>query len=547
MPVGAALLQSAGGVRQLNARRLGYSFSSPSPVGTTIDDCSSRRGHRYRARGPLFTLAGCSAHAPVWVELRARHLGSQLKRSEQVLLWLVASGFFMQTLDSTIVNTALPAMARSLHESPLRMQSVIIAYSLTMAILIPASGWLADRFGTRTAFCSAIVLFVIGSALCAASSSLRELAAARVLQGAGGSMLLPVGRLSVLRNVPRERFLQAMSMVTIPGLVGPLIGPTIGGWLSQYSSWHWIFLINIPVGTVGALMALKFMPQSHGPRIAGFDLTGYLMIATAMASISLALDGLSELKLRLATIMIMLIFGLAALCAYWLHASQRPRPLFSPNLFAVSTFSIGLLGNLFARIGSGSVPFILPLMLQVGLGYSPAQAGMMMIPTAAAAMLTKRQVTPLITRHGYRAVLIINTGLVGLAIASFALFSSSEPLWLRIIQLAMFGAVNSLQFTAMNTLTLKDLDSERASSGNSLLSMVQMIAMSFGVATAAALLATFTQVLDSNKSVHVLSAFHATFLCVGVITTVSAWIFTQLSSDVRNDGRPEHVVDVGPQ
>ncbi len=467
-----------------------------------------------------------------------RFSGAELR-----LLWLVAAGFFMQTLDSTIVTTALPAMANSLHESPLRMQSVIIAYTLTMAMLIPASGWLADRFGTRTTFLWAITLFVIGSGLCALSSSLRSLALSRVVQGAGGSMLLPVGRLAVLRNLPSERYLPALAMVTIPGLIGPLIGPTIGGWLSQYSSWHWIFLINIPVGFVGALFTGTVMPQSRrdpGP----FDMSGYVMIALAMLTISVALDGLAELHLQHAIVLVLFILGLATLSGYWLHASQRPMPLFSPQLFGVSTFSIGILGNLFARIGSGSVPYLLPLTLQVALGYTPLQSGLMMIPTAVAAMLTKRPVTPLIMHFGYRKVLMVNTLLVGASIAAFALVGPGQPLWLRIVQFAIFGTVNSLQFTAMNTLTVKDLGQRFASSGNSLLSMVQMVSMSFGVAAAAALLTTFTTMLAAEGPIQVLRAFHLTYLCVGAITMAATWIFSQLSSEIR--GRGERAVDMAP-
>lgn len=461
------------------------------------------------------------------------------------LLWLVAAGFFMQTLDSTIVTTALPSMARSLHESPLRMQSVIIAYTLTMALLIPASGWLADRFGTRTAFFSAILLFVVGSTLCALSASLRELALARVVQGAGGSMLLPVGRLAVLRNIPPGRYLPALALVTIPGLVGPLIGPTVGGWLAQYSSWHWIFLINIPVGFAGAVFSLTVMPQSRRTPLERFDLTGYLMIAVAMATLSVALDGLAELHLQHPVVMVLFVFGLATLSGYWLHASQREAPLFSTSLFRVPTFSIGLLGNLFARIGSGAVPYLLPLTLQVGLGYTPMQAGLMMIPTAAAAMLTKRPSTPLITRFGYRRVLMANTLLVGGSIAAFALVGPGQPLWLRVLQFAIFGAVNSLQFTAMNTLTLKDLGQDHASSGNSLLSMVQMVSMSFGVAAAAALLTTFTTMLQAVQPRELMHAFHLTFLCVGLITMGATWIFSQLASHVRGRGEQQEV-DMAP-
>jgi EmrB/QacA subfamily drug resistance transporter len=451
------------------------------------------------------------------------------ERSLRILLWLVATGFFMQTLDSTIVNTALPAMAHSLGERPLRMQSVVIAYALTMAMLIPASGWLADRYGLRRAFMGAIVLFVIGSALCAASRSLVQLTAARVIQGAGGAMLLPVGRLAVLRAYPRERLLQAMSVVAVPGLIGPLLGPTLGGWLVEIASWHWIFLINIPIGLAGCAATALYMPEDRIPQVPPFDIAGYVLLASGMVATSFALDGLSELSFQHATVLILLIYGLVSMVAYWLRAAQQPHPLFPPKIFETHTFSIGLLGNLFARLGSGSMPFLVPLLLQVSMGYTAFHAGMMMLPTSAAAIFSKQLVTPLITRVGYRRMLVVNTVLVGAAMASFALISPAEPLWLNIIQLAFFGGVNSLQFTAMNTVTLKDLEGGAASSGNSLLSMVQMLSMSLGVAAAGGLLATFVDAYGHGRE---LFAFHSTFICVGLMTAASAWIFWQLSADV---------------
>jgi len=216
------------------------------------------------------------------------------EKSLNTLLWLVAVGFFMQTLDATIVNTALPAMARSLGESPLRMQSVVVAYSLTMAMLIPASGWIADRFGTRRVYVSAIALFVIGSVACALSNSLTQLVIARVLQGLGGAMLLPVGRLAVLRSFPRQMFLPAISFISIPGLIGPMIGPTLGGWLVEVASWHWIFLINVPVGVVGCVATLIAMKGEPAERVARFDIAGYVLLAFGMVSVSLALDGLAR-------------------------------------------------------------------------------------------------------------------------------------------------------------------------------------------------------------------------------------------------------------
>lgn len=455
------------------------------------------------------------------------------EKSLRMLLWLVAIGFFMQTLDATIVNTALPAMAKSFGESPLRMQSVVVAYSLTMAMLIPASGWVADRFGTRRVYVAAIVLFVLGSIACALSHNLVQLVAARVVQGLGGALLLPVGRLAVLRAYPRERFLQAMSFIAIPGLVGPLIGPTLGGWLVEVATWHWVFLINIPVGLFGCVATVMYMQDNPRPATPRFDVTGYLLLAFGMVAVSLAVDGLSGLGLKQASVLVLLVFGMASLTAYWLHAAKQPDPLFSPHLFSIPTLSIGLLGNLFARLGSACMPFLVPLLLQVSLGYSPLQAGLMMVPIAVASMLVKRITTPLITRHGYRKVLVTNTLLVGLTMASFAFMSPEQPLWLHILQLAAFGAVNSMQFTAMNTVTLRDLDGSMASSGNSLLSMVQMLAMSMGVAAAGAVLAGFTGFFGSDEAVHTLHAFQATFACMGLMTLASASIFWQLSPEVR--------------
>jgi EmrB/QacA subfamily drug resistance transporter len=446
------------------------------------------------------------------------------------LLWLVAVGFFMQTLDATIINTALPAMAASLGESPLRMQSVVVAYALTMAMLIPASGWIADRFGTRRIFFSAIVLFAAGSVLCALSHGLGQLVAARVVQGLGGALLLPVGRLALLRTVPRGEFLQAMSFVAIPGLIGPLLGPTLGGWLVQYASWHWIFLINVPVGLLGCIATLKYMPDLRGVVQKRFDSVGYAMLAFGMVAISLSLDGVG---LRQGGVMVVLIFGFASIVAYWLRASRTPEPLFAPSLFHVPTLSIGLIGNLFSRLGSSCMPFLVPLLLQVSMGYSPVRAGLMMLPIALAGMAMKRFATPLITRHGYRKVLVVNTILVGCTMASFGLTAPGQLMALHVLQLLAFGAVNSLQFTAMNTITLKDLDGSMASSGNSLLSMVQMLAMSLGVAAAGAVLAGYNGIFGTETPAHTLDAFQATFASMGLITVASAMIFWHLPSEVR--------------
>lgn len=449
---------------------------------------------------------------------------------EGALLWLVALGVFMETLDSTIVNTALPAMAVSLSESPLRMQSVVIAYSLTLALLIPASGWVVDRFGTRRTYFSALSLFTFGSVCCAASQTLNQLVASRVLQGIGGSMLMPVGRLAVLRAFPGKKYLNAISFVAVAGMVGPLVGPTLGGWLVEASSWHWIFLINLPIGLLGGFTTAVAMPVGDAIQPKRFDGIGFALLSLSMVSLSLGLEGLSELGLSVPIVTLFTTFGFICLVAYGLRAAGKPDVLFPLSLFSIETYRIGLLGNLFARVGSSSMPFLIPLLLQVGHGASPFEAGVQMIPVAIASILAKRLATPVITRYGYRRVLLVNTLLVGLSISSFALASRNDPLAIRSLQLFFLGAVNSLQFTAMNTLTLKDLDAKHMSAGNSLFSMIQMLAMGFAVALAAALLSLFT-LREAGHARDTIAAFQWTFLCIGVITCMSAWIFWQLRAE----------------
>ena len=453
--------------------------------------------------------------------------------TKRLLPWVVAIAFFMQTLDGTILNTALPTMAKDLGESPLRMQSIVIAYMLTVALFIPASGWLADRFGTRRAFLAAIVLFSLGSLLCALSPSLPWLVAARVLQGIGGALLLPVGRLSILRAYPRAELLKVLSFVTIPGLVGPLVGPPLGGWLVEVASWHWVFLINLPVGVVGVFASLRFMPDLRAATAQRFDWPGFVMFSLGLVLVTLGLQGLGEHAISAPLSILLVIGGLAAMAAYWVHAARSEKPLFSLTLFQIPTFSVGILGNLFARLGSGAMPFLTPLFLQVGLGYSPSRAGLTMVPIVVGAMFIKFFAEPVIKRFGYRRVLVTNTLLLGCFIAGFALVDAATPHAMILVYLGVFGICNSMQFTAMNTLTLGDLDDARASGGNSLLSVVMQLSMSLGVAAAGALLAAFATpiVIPIASDIgprNLLHTFHATYICMGLLSALAAGIFFQL-------------------
>jgi len=448
--------------------------------------------------------------------------------TRRFLPWVVALAFFMQTLDTTILNTALPGMALALGEHPLRMQSAVIAYMLTVALLIPASGWLADRLGTRTLFLWAIALFSLGSLACALAGSLNWLVAARVLQGVGGALLVPVGRLVVLRAFPKEQFLPVMSFIAIPGLIGPLIGPALGGVLVQFASWHWIFLINLPVGVAGVLAALRYMPQLKAQALKAFDWPGFVLFSLGLMLLSVGLQGFGERMVSTALSLVLLVAGLASMAAYWLHAARAEAPLFQMGLFAIPTYRIGIIGNVFARLGSGATPFLTPMYLQLGLGYSPSEAGLSMVPTVLGAMLTKTLATRLIQRQGYRRVLVANTLLLGALIASFALLDrQTSHFWLA-IHLAIFGMVNSLQFSAMNTLTLGDLDAQTASSGNSLLAVVMQLSMSLGVATSSAFLLLFSGASELPRGQDLLPAFHATYLSIGAMAALAAFIFYQL-------------------
>ncbi|MCB0349064.1 MAG: MFS transporter, partial [Bdellovibrionales bacterium] len=390
------------------------------------------------------------------------------------------------------------------------------------------SGWFADRFGIRKVYLAAITIFTIGSLLCALSQSLTFVVISRVIQGIGGSMLLPIGRLAVIRAFPGDKFIGALSFVAVPALIAPLVGPSLGGWIVEYSSWHWIFLVNIPIGIAGCIATYKAMPEDDSIYKSNFDVIGFLLLAFFMVSTSVSLDSLSGHQMPYAVVVIILVFGFASLAAYFLHISKHTDSFFSLKLFKVRTYSIGILGNLFSRIGTSSMPFLIPLYLQVSLGMSPLIAGLFMLPVTVAAILGKQFVAPLIEYAGYKKFLLINTLLVSLSMAGISLMDESTSATVRIVLLFIFGSVNSMQFTAMNTLTLKDLDRRSSTGGNTLFSMVQMLAMSFGVATASAVLSTFAYYFGSAESKQ---AFQFTFLCMGALTCISMCIFSQLSAN----------------
>ncbi|MEM6052254.1 multidrug transporter subunit MdtD [Erwinia sp. P7711] len=449
-------------------------------------------------------------------------------RSMAGLPWIAAMAFFMQALDATILNTALPAIAQSLNRSPLAMQSAVISYTLTVALLIPVSGWLADRFGTRKVFIVAVSLFTLGSLACALSGSLTTLVLFRVLQGVGGAMMMPVARLALLRAYPRSELLPVLNFVTMPGLIGPVLGPLLGGVLVTYATWHWIFLINIPVGVAGVIYARKYMPDFTTPR-RRFDLLGFLLFGTGLVLLSSGIELFGEKIVASSIALAVTSGGILLLLLYIVHARRHPTPLIPLPMFKTRTFSVGILGNIASRLGTGCIPFLMPLMLQVGFGYSAILAGCMMAPTALGSIMAKSTVTQVLRWFGYRKTLVWISVIIGVLIASFSLQTPAMGLTLLLLPLFILGMAMSTQFTAMNTITLADLNDANASSGNSMLAVTQQLAISFGVAVSAAVL-RFYENFDGTTVQH----FHATFLTMGVLSVISGLVFMMLKP---GDGR----------
>ncbi len=446
---------------------------------------------------------------------------------KRTLLWLVAFSFFMQMLDSTIVNTATPSIAHGMGIAPLALKTALTSYTLSLAVFIPISAWLADRFGTRRVFWLAILIFTLGSLACGLSQSLWMLVAARIAQGFGGAMMMPVGRLALVRAFDKSEFVNAMSVATIPGLIGPTIGPVLGGLFSTYLSWRMIFFVNIPFGIVGLLLARRYMPDYRGPRHVPLDFAGFALFALGIGGLSWALDQVTDGNYTVAA-PAALIAGVM-LVAYVRRSFHVIAPIVDLGLLRIASFRIAFNGGFATRLGVGGMFFLLTLLFQIGFGYSAVTAGLLQVPQALAMILMRFFASRIISRQGYRSVLILNTALAGILVMSFATITAATPLWLICIQVFVYGFVMSLQYTAMNTLGFVDLGPAQASMGSSMTSTVQNLSMSFGIAFASLLMAIF---LHGNNPVAAgsayIAAFHATVILLGAITLLSAAMFTRL-------------------
>jgi EmrB/QacA subfamily drug resistance transporter len=447
--------------------------------------------------------------------------------SKRLLPWLVAVAFFMESLDTTILNTAVPAISAALHVGPLSMKAVLASYTLSLAIFIPISGWVADRFGTRRVFAAAIGLFTLGSFLCGISSNIHLLVACRILQGCGGSMMVPVGRLTLVRTFSKADLLRAMSFVSIPALVAPMLGPIAGGLIVDYLHWRVIFFLNIPIGLIGLILVYLHLPD-YREETHPLDTVGLILFGSGIALLSYVLEVFGEHTLSVTEISGLTVLSLTLLAGYWLHAKTLAHPLLQLGLFKIRTFRAAVSGSFFTRLGIGGIPFLLPLLYQVGLGFTPVQSGLLIMPQAIAAMSMKAIMPRLLSAIGYRGVLISNTLVLGLLLLLFATIGLHTPIWMIVLLAFLYGAFTSLQYTSMNTLVYADTTDQQSSAASSIASTMQQMSISFGVATAGLATAFFVPSSGQSGATEMIHGIHKALVALGILTIVSTIVFRSL-------------------
>ncbi|MEZ5576867.1 MAG: DHA2 family efflux MFS transporter permease subunit [Candidatus Competibacteraceae bacterium] len=450
---------------------------------------------------------------------------------KRYLPWVVATALFMEQLDSTIVNTAIPAMAASLQVTPLSLKAVVTSYILSLAVGIPVSGWMADRFGTRQVFGVAVAVFTASSILCGLAVNAPMLVVARVLQGIGAAMMMPVGRLTIIRTFHKSELLMAMNFVIIPALIGPLLGPTVGGLIVHWLSWREIFFVNVPVGLMALLLVHRYMPDYRGDAPRPLDLIGLLLFGTGTALLSWLLEIFGEHNIDPASVAVLFLLSIGLLVAYGWHARQAPYPLLRLALFRVRTFRVSVVGGFITRLGMGGLPFLLPLLYQLGLGLPAWQSGLLMMPTAAAAMGMKLISAWVLRRYGYRQVLVVNTVMIGLTISLFAQVNEDTPIALIVLLGLAQGFFNSLQFSSMNSMAYADIETSDSSMASTIASSLQQLSMSFGLACGSLVAAWYLGDLPQTDRVAVTQALHHAFLTLGGLTILSSLSFWTLRSE----------------
>ncbi len=451
--------------------------------------------------------------------------------AKKLLPWLVAVGFFMEALDTTILNTAVPTIAAALKVAPLSMKAVLASYTLSLAVFIPISGWMANRFGTRRVFGSAIGTFTLGSLLCGLSTDIHWLVACRILQGCGGAMMLPVGRLTMVRTFAKSELIRAMSFVSIPGLVGPMVGPLLGGIIIHYFHWSIIFFVNIPIGMAGLYMVYRHLPDYREAACPPLDLVGLVLFGSGISLLSYVLEVFGEHTLSGREMAGLLAVSAALLGAYGLHSKHTLDPLLRLGLLRLRSFRVAVTGNLFTRLGVGGLPFLLPLLYQVGLGFTAIESGLMIMPQAMAAISLKLTLPRILRGFGYRRVLIFNTVMLGAMLMLFSLIDSRTPAWLIAAMAFVYGFFTSTQYTSMNTLAYADVTPDQASGASSIASTVQQLAVSFGVASASLTAALFIPGdphAGAPAAPALIHGIHLALRVLGAVTIVTTVVFTEL-------------------
>jgi len=441
---------------------------------------------------------------------------------------VLAVALFMEQMDSTVIATALPAIAADINTNPISLKLALTAYLVSLAIFIPISGWMADRFGARRIFAIAIGVFLVGSVACAVSSSLIEFVLSRFLQGMGGAMMTPVGRLVLVRSTEKSQLVSAMAWLTIPALVGPMVGPPVGGFLTTFLSWHWIFLINIPIGLAGIVFALKILPDD-GTRVRDrVDWVGFLLSGGAASGIVFGLSVISLPVLPPVWGIAVTTGGIVSLIAYLRHARVHPKPLLDPKLFRNRTFALSLLGSSLFRVGAGAVPFLLPLMLQLGFGMTPFQSGMITFISAAGAIMMKFMIKRILSFGGFRLTLLMAAIGATLSIAVNGFFTPATPVALMLVILFCGGLVRSMFFTSVNALTFSEISPETAAQATSITSAFQQVSIAIGVAVAGGVV---EMVSAMNGGALDMSAFQTAFFVVAAITASAVIPFLALPPD----------------
>ncbi len=453
----------------------------------------------------------------------------QARRFPFAVPLIVGCALFMQTLDSTVIAVALPAIARSMHQDPIRLNLAITSYLLSLAVFIPVSGWCADRFGARGVFRAAIIIFTAGSILCALASNLSELVGARVVQGFGGAMMVPVGRILVLKSVAKPDLVDAMSYLTVPAVFGPVVGPPVGGFIVTYASWRWIFLMNVPIGVLGVALVTAYISDIREETVYPLDIHGFLLTSFGLAGLMFGIETIGRGVIPAGLVMSGLVGGGICVGLYIVHSGRIANPIVDLGLMRIPTFAEATVSGSLGRVGIGALPFLLAMLLQLVFGLSPFGSGMITFASAAGALMMKPTAAPIIRRWGFRRVLIVNGIISAVILMLYALFRPSTPYVVIILTLFIGGFFRSLQFTCLGTLTYADVSPALMSNASTLASMVQQLSLSFGVTIAAMLLHLSLHL----RGAHALATrdFVAAFIVTGVLSLISALLFLRLSSD----------------